>query len=817
MPAPVTAVLLLLVSATSLIAEPLWQSKSRLLVRVFDENGIAVSEARVTVQGTGNYPILRCETDFTGRCELSVPSTPIHILQVEKEGFYTVHIKEEQIGKTEQLEVTLNHFQEYQEVVQVTESRRDIDPAATSNPEKLTHQEILNVPYQTTRDFRKVLPFLPGVLQDAGEQIHPAGSATSEVQSQLDGFLISHPVTGLLNTRISVDALRSLQLETSRYSAKHGRGSGGVLALETGMGDDRFRFSATNFIPSAQFREGFSLNAWTPRATFSGPLSKGKAWFFQAAETDYNLHIIRELPPGNNRSSSWRVGSLTKAQVNWNPANILTASFLLNRYRSGHNGLSLFDPMETTQDLRQNSYLFTVKNQTFLSKECILELGTGASLSNHDQRPLGDLSYMIFPGGTAGNHFETSSAQSRRIQWLANLYLPSFSWHGRHQFKAGAGIDHVQYRQYYSRRSISVFRRDKTLIRHVTFPGAPRFQRGNLEIGGYLQDRWWISNRWLWELGLRWDEDRIVRRWMLAPRIATTYTLSADGETKLSMGIGFFYDATRLDMVTRPLAGNRRDQFYAADGVTPAGLPRETFFRVNEAELRTPRIVNWSAGIDRKLPYSIFLHLEFLQKRGQKGPMFVHHSDMYTGEPSELYIFKSQARQKYDSFEITMRHSFKKSYLFLVSYTRSSARSNAVIDFQLDDPIFSDQSGGPLSWDAPHRFLSWGWTPLWKRLDLAYSLEWRNGFPFSLVNQGQRMVGMPNTSRLPAYFSLNLHLERRFQWLRYQWALRLGCNNLTNRPNPSVVDNNIDSPQFLTYGGQQHRNFNARIRFLGRK
>jgi hypothetical protein len=49
------------------------------------------------------------------------------------------------------------------------------------------------------------------------------------------------------------------------------------------------------------------------------------------------------------------------------------------------------------------------------------------------------------------------------------------------------------------------------------------------------------------------------------------------------------------------------------------------------------------------------------------------------------------------------------------------------------------------------------------------------------------------------------------------WALRGGLNDITNRPNPAAVNNNVDSPDFLTYGGLQGRALLAGVRLLGRK
>jgi len=161
-------------------------------------------------------------------------------------------------------------------------------------------------------------------------------------------------------------------------------------------------------------------------------------------------------------------------------------------------------------------------------------------------------------------------------------------------------------------------------------------------------------------------------------------------------------------------------------------------------------------------------------------------------------------------------------------YTRSGARSDAVVDYSLENPIFARQGPGPLPWDAPNRFLSWGWAPfpqsivphplsfLTRETDIAYLLEARTGFPFGVVNQEGFLVGKPDGSRYPSYFNVNLHFERRFSFLHYLWAWRFGVNNLTNNGNPNVVNNNIDSPTFLTFGRGQHRAFNVRLRFLGR-
>jgi hypothetical protein len=789
----------------------------KLAVGVADETGVPVASARLSLTRPATGAVLKGETDRAGRWEFTALDPGDYQLRVEKEGFYAVVLSDVRVGATESVEIALHHEQELRESVNVRYSPPAIDPAKTASSESLNAREIVNIPYSTTRDFRNVLRFIPGVLQDATGQVRINGSATNQILAQLDGFNITHPATGLLELRVSPDALRELAVQGSRYSAEYGKASGGVLSLNTGMGDDRWRFSATDFIPSVQFRKGMNFDAWTPRATLSGPLRKKRAWFFDALDGDFNLNIVNELPAGADRNRASRLNNLAKAQLNLRQAHILTSSLLVNRFRANHAGLSQFNPLETTRAVEQTAYLFTVKEQSYLSGGLLLEFGFGVNQYQLDEQPLGSLPYVVFPERTSGNFFRTAERLARRWQGIANLTLPSIAWRGRHEVKLGLDLDRIVYRQMVERRSVFIRRSDGTLARQVGFANHPRFGRDNAELSGFAQDRWAVTDRWLVETGARLDWDEIIRRALFSPRFASTYLLTRKGETKLAFGLGLFHDATNLSFITRPLAGRRLDRFFANDGVTPRSEPVETSFQVNEASLRSPRFVNWSAGLEQKLPYSIYLRAEFIGKRGSRGFTFVN-CRVQPAEPQRSFLdLSNERRDRYDAATVTLRRTFKDGYTLFAAYTRSSARSNAVLDFSLDNLLFARQGGGPLAWDTPNRLVSWGWLPLIEKIDLAYALEWRDGFPFNVVNQDQQLVGAPNSRRFPDYLSLNLHAERKFRLLGVNLALRAGFNNLTNRRNATEVNNNVDSPQFLSFGGIQDRTFVGRIRFLGRK
>ena len=138
------------------------------------------------------------------------------------------------------------------------------------------------------------------------------------------------------------------------------------------------------------------------------------------------------------------------------------------------------------------------------------------------------------------------------------------------------------------------------------------------------------------------------------------------------------------------------------------------------------------------------------------------------------------------------------------------------MDFNIDEPIILLDRAGRLPWDVPNRLLSWGFFPITKNNTVVYFLEWRDGFFFTVHDDEGRQVGKINNWEFPRLFSLNLHLERKVTLRGNQWAFRLGFDNITNRPNYTLANNNIASPDFLHFYGSQPRKLVLRIRWLGK-
>jgi hypothetical protein len=815
-------------------------------ITVVDENGVVVRSARISLHSP-SQPAIHCETDFNGRCQF--PSLPAgeYQLRVEKEGFYALEQPDLQIARTSNIEVAISHQQEVREVVNVRESAPAIDPAQVSSQETLSGLDVIDMVYPGTHDFRNALNFIPGVVQDQTGQPHIAGGQSYQIETQLDGFNITQPANGQLVVRVSTDAFRSIHVEPSREPAEVGKGPAGLLALNTGIGDDHFRFWMTDFIPSVQNKHGWRFDQFLPRFTFSGPIEKGKMWFYNAFDGEYDNLIYNGLPVGQDNDHILRLGNLTKLQRNITSRNILTTSFLVNYLRDQYAYLSPQSPQLSNPKDVETAYIGSVKDQHYFSAGQLLETGAAFDQYNLHLTPYGTNPYFENLNTTGGSFYLNEETNATRLQGIANLYLPPQNWLGRHDFKLGVDLDRISYDAQFQRQpysfltdSYAVSPTDPNLCftapqdknfpctRYSTFSPAPLHEEYNSEISAYAEDRWSITNRLLVEPGIRLDWDSLIHRTDFAPRLAATYVLDNSATTKLSAGIGLLYESTPIFLIARPYAGARQDTFFTVDPNCTAGTgcvttsgPVITTFGADTDALTTPRFINWSVAIEKKLPFAIYAKAEYMQRRGSREFVYDNPNSGLNG----VFQLQNTRDDRYTSFQISLRHSFHETYSVMGAYTRSSATSNQALDFNVDNPVLSRQQPGPYPWDTPNRFLSWGYTPFFKlpilhETELAYSVEARTGFPFSLLNPQQQLISAPGAERFPFYFSLNLQLEKRFHLFGYYLAVRGGFDNITGRCNPYVVDSIIDPASnhpVPTFNACQGRAFTSRIRFLGKK
>jgi len=647
---------------------------------------------------------------------------------------------------------------------------------------------------------------MPGVVQDSRGGVHFAGGAENQVQYTLDGFAIGDPLTGALDSRVSVDAVRSVEYSSGYLSPDAGKGSAGVVAIQTKTGDDRFRYTATNFVPGVDLRKGLRMGRYSPRLGASGPIRRGRVWFSDNLDLELSQLVIQELPKGQDTAGTWQGSNLSRIQANLTPRNILYGSVLFNYLNATNTGLGPLDPISTTTDRRARSWFFSVKDQMALGHGAVLEVGLAEKRSLSRQIPQGDELFELTPLGRLGNYFVNMRQNSERKQLLASITSPTLHLLGTHEIRTGIDVDLLQYHQDAHRTGYEQFNSAGVLLSLTTFQGPAALRLTNSEAAWYVMDGWMPRRNVRVEYGVRNDWDRLSGRWALSPRASVSYSPWKD--TRVSAGYSISRDATSLQLFSRPFDQRPVTINYSARG-TPIGAPsvgppyQAAMGRIGNGGYRT-----WSFGAERRVTHSLQLTLNVMRKRGENLPAYLSSGGSF--------ILSNFKQDIYNSAEIGVRHQVDSRHAWSVSYVRSSTLSNAVQDINADQVRIVRNNFGRMGWDIPNRLMSSGYLPTpFKKFSIAYLLDTHEGPPFS-IDQDGAVVGGINSHRFPAYFELDFHVEWRMTLLRKRLALRAGFNNITDHFNPTGVNSTIGAPTYMKFYGNDGRRLVFRVRALGR-
>jgi hypothetical protein len=775
--------------------------------RIVNEDGAPIGGAAIHI----NPGIRDAVADPGGIFSIELPAPGDYFLTVQREGFYQLRDHPVHVEASQEITLTLNTVREVFQSVDVSGSPSQTAVDQTSLEQRLNGTDINNIPYPASQSLRNAMRLMPGVVQDQAGGLHFEGASENQVLYTLNGFDVGDPVTGAFNTRLGVEGVSSLEHSTGRFSPEYGKGSAGVLAIQPDTGTDAFHYTATNFIPGVNTNQGLHFGGWTPRFGFSGPLWKGRAWFADNFDAEYDIQFINGLPKNQDSRTGWGGSNLFHTQFNITPTNILFSDFLVNLSFQSHFGLGALSPVSTTTDQRAREYFYSFKDQIYLGHGALFEIGFAQNRFFNRVIPQGSELYVISPSGTSGNYFVDSTTTSTRDQFLVDGFLPAFSFFGSHQVKIGADADRLTYNANFRRTGYEEIGLAGYALSLTTFQGSGVYERPSLELSSYMLDTWRLRRNLQIEMGVRQDWDELVRQIAISPRFSIAYAPWGSQNTKLSAGYAITYDPTNLSVFSRPLDQTALTTLLNPDG-TPAGPPVPEVFTINNVHLKLPRSQNWSASLDQRLPRRIEGTLNYLRRRGDDG-------FTYLNSPlnPDIYTLTNARRDSYDAVQLIVHETLAEQFEWMASYTRSHAESNAVLDLSVDQPLQVANNLGPMPWDAPNRFLGWAYLPLpRKNYSIAVLADARTGYPFSVQDQYGNIVGAVDSHRYPFNFDLNIFVERRFTLRGYRLGLRAGFDNITNSRNPTAVYNVAGSTQYLTFLGNEGRHAEVRIRFFGR-
>ncbi|MBL8290334.1 MAG: carboxypeptidase regulatory-like domain-containing protein, partial [Bryobacterales bacterium] len=164
--------------------------------------GVVVSSTQTPVVGArvllkrGEGPAIAAFTDAQGRFQISLASAGRYLVTVEREGYFPIREQAVEIVPGQGATLVLEPVREIRESIEVSAAPVGVDMATTASQQGVTANEIANIPYPNTNDFRQALRVIPGVVRDNRGGLHINGGAEDQVMYTLNGFNVTDPLTG---------------------------------------------------------------------------------------------------------------------------------------------------------------------------------------------------------------------------------------------------------------------------------------------------------------------------------------------------------------------------------------------------------------------------------------------------------------------------------------------------------------------------------------------------------------------------------------------------------------------------------------------
>jgi outer membrane receptor protein involved in Fe transport len=685
--------------------------------------------------------------------------------------------------------------------VTVKQDPTDVAKTDTTAPGVLTSAAMRDAPL-IDQKFQDALPLLPGVVRGPDGTLNIKGTRPSQSGILVSSLNVTDPVTGNPAIELPLEAVETVHVYSNPYSAEYGKFTGAVTAIETRSGSNKLRYLLTGTLPRPRWRDGhmYGIAAATPRVSVGGAIKKDKLFFFQSLEYRFVRANVPSLEDLNQPSDIKRESfdSFSRLDYVINPEHRLTVSFSLFPQKFDYFNLNTFNPIETTANFHQRGWFLALNEQAAFKSGSLLQ--SSFSVKQYDGDIFGNSGtpYRVAPGRNFGGWYDRQHRDSRRYELLEIYSFAPKKWYGTHSLKTGLNYSHTSFSGTDTSQPVTIARQDGTRYQLIESVGGGPLTQSQNEYSAFLQDKWELNSRVTLDVGLRFDRDQLGARNNFAPRIGIVFLPTASGRTVVRGGVGLFYDKIPLNIGSFTQYPSQRVTTFAANGVTVTDGPR-LFRNTVPADFRNPYSVAWNMQVDHQVTERLMFRFGYEERRTHRDFLIQPVS-----QQNELRL-QNDGRSRYREFQALARFRFQEGRNIFVSYVRSQALGD-LNDYNtyfgnLRHPVIRPNEYGRQPFDAPNRLLFWGDFALPHNIVITPVVDWRNGFPYSALNQQQDFVGERNgAGRFPQLFTLDVlvmkGLKIPFRGKTYRGRAGITFFNVTNHFNPRDVQNNLASPQF---------------------
>jgi hypothetical protein len=772
--------------------------------------------ARVVVRDARELEVATVLSDGDGRFHVGDLAPGRYRVAASLDGFTTVSattvVTE---GKTSDLPIDLA-IATLSDTIDVVASATVVSSAAMLSPSESVGARELDQ-FSPGGGLGGAMRLLANVIVVPGGLSIKGGRAT-QAGIQIGPSTLTEPAMGLLHLTLPDDAIDSVAVLPNPYAVEYGRFSSGLVVIQTRRATDQWKARVNNLDPTLRtkrHRELYHVKGiagFGPRLEVGGPIVKERLFLEQAAQYRYSTDEIPSRPEDERYTTHW-FSSFSRVDANLSPRHALMGMGGFYPSVTHRAGLATFVPPESTVDRHDRAHHLSVTERSLWRDTLIGESTLQVQGHRAEVRPQGGAPMELWPDSRFGHFYNTQTRMPSTLQWIDTLSGSSNRRSGLHLFKIGVDLLYSRYDGSSASRPVLIRRPNGTLARRIDFTGATRQHVRSTDVALFVQDRVQPNPRWFTEFGARVDRDGIVERWNVTPRLGAAVLLNESGTSVLRGGFGLFYERT-------PSAAGAFDQFeqptetrFAADGVTPLGVPVPFRRDLDASDLRTARSATWDVSYDYRWNARWSVHSALLNRRGNHELVL----DTSQRDGAGTLSLESEGRSRYRDLEVGLHYARGARGDLHMSYAHSMAHSDqnafaAYFDTMMW-PVVAPNEYGIAGTDVPHRLLGRGHVMPTDRWLLLGVLDWRTGFPYSLTNESLDFVGPRNALRLPNRLNLDLGIEHRFHIFKWQPWIGVRAYNALNSFNPSEVQANIASPAFGGLYNSDYRQLRLQLRF----
>jgi hypothetical protein len=589
--------------------------------RVIDPSSAAVAGAKVVATRTATAVARETTTEATGAYLIASLAPGEYEVTITAPGFapFAAGSVLVQVGRRATLDAVLS-LEGRAETVEVDDDVVSVPTGNSLVGGVVGQSSVANLPLNG-RNFLELAFLMPGnvaapnfdptktnvVAISAAGQLGRGGNITIDGQDNNDD-VVGGPLANLPQ-----DAVEEFQMATGRYSAEQGRSAAAAINVVTRSGSDTLQGSLSVFLrddalqglPATFDRssgEAPPFDRQQYSATLGGPIVRGKAWWFAAAEYRNQDAVVqtgtRDVEARTIRQTLAEAplsDFLGMARVDVRATDADTLGFRYLTQDESDTAASTLDRSIGSATQRQASdnrhHQGLVTWTRLLGSTAVSTLRASYSDFQNQIDPVTPGRQLTFPTIQDGASFRVPQGTTQKRWQVAE----SVSWvKGAHSLRFGAEFSHT-----YGRFDLGVFREgrvelvqdfaefdlngdgrvnDSDLLFAVTLRSGKPDQDLLLDdcssnyFAGFVQDDWRVTPQLTLNIGLRYELDTnvknisgygdinpIVQPFLegergrdldnLGPRLGFAWTNKA-GSFQLHGGFGLYYDRVTLEIMS---------------------------------------------------------------------------------------------------------------------------------------------------------------------------------------------------------------------------------------------------------------------------